>query len=166
MELKMKMGDRCQFFLHAGESSLRTNSELYDAILLGTKRIGHGFNAIMHPNLIELIKENDICLECCPVSNKILGYCHDLRTHPVRALLAHGVRCSISSDDHGFWGSPGVTLDYVIAYLSWDLNLRDLKQMCLNTIHAASISEAEKKDLQQFFDYKWRIFLAYVRGKY
>ena len=88
MEAKMKLGDRFQLFLHAGESTNRTNSELYDAILLGTNRIGHGFNLIMHPNLIELVKKNNICIESCPVSNKVLGYVHDLRTHPMRALLA------------------------------------------------------------------------------
>lgn len=43
LEVKMKLGDRFQLYLHAGESYQRTNTELYDAILLGTKRIGHGF---------------------------------------------------------------------------------------------------------------------------
>ena len=49
---KMRVGDRYQFYFHAGESYSRKNAELADAILLGTKRIGHGFNLIMHPDLI------------------------------------------------------------------------------------------------------------------
>ena len=44
VEAKMRVGDRMQFYFHAGESYKRDNSELFDAILLGTKRIGHGFN--------------------------------------------------------------------------------------------------------------------------
>ena len=88
MECKMKLGDRFQLFLHAGESYQRSNTELYDAILLGCKRIGHGFQLIMHPDLIEVVKRENICLECCPASNKVLGYQYDLRTHPTRALLA------------------------------------------------------------------------------
>lgn len=40
---KMQHGDRFQVYLHAGESYQRSNTELHDAILLGTKRIGHGF---------------------------------------------------------------------------------------------------------------------------
>ena len=47
MTVKMKLGDRFQLYLHAGESYSRNNTELYDAILLGTKRIGHGFGLSM-----------------------------------------------------------------------------------------------------------------------
>lgn len=95
--------------------------------MLGTKRIGHGFGLILRPDLIKLVKEQNICVECCPISNKVLGYVHDTRTHPTRSLLAHGVKVSINPDDHGFFDSPGVTLDYLYAYLCWDLNLLDLK---------------------------------------
>lgn len=166
MTVKMKLGDRFQLYLHSGESYSRHNTELYDAILLGTKRIGHGFGLCMRPDLIQTVKQENICIESCPVSNKILGYVHDLRTHPTRSLLAHGVKVSISPDDHGFFSAPGVTLDYLVAFLCWDLNLMDLKQLCLNSIEFASISASEKKNLEQFFHYKWSIFLAYVRGKY
>ena len=48
----MKMGDKFNLYLHAGESYSRNNTELYDAILLDCKRIGHGFNLAMHPNLV------------------------------------------------------------------------------------------------------------------
>ena len=113
-----------------------------------------------------MVKQENICVEACPVSNKILGYVHDLRTHPTRSLLAHGVKVSINPDDHGFFCAPGVTLDYLVAFLNWDLNLMDLKQLCLNSIEFASVSAVEKKDLEQFFHYKWKIFLAYVRGKF
>ena len=37
---KLKWGDRFKVVMHAGESYLRTNTELFDAILLGTRRIG------------------------------------------------------------------------------------------------------------------------------
>lgn len=126
-------------FLHAGESDNRSNAALYDAILLGCKRIGHGFALIKHPVLIDMVKANNICLEICPVSNDILGYQHDMRTHPVRHLLTKGVKCSINPDDNGFFNSPGVTLDFVEAYMSWDLDLSDLKSLAINSLEFASI---------------------------
>ena len=43
--------------LHAGESCDRKNENLYDAILLNTKRIGHGFKLSQHPHLLKLVKE-------------------------------------------------------------------------------------------------------------
>jgi adenosine deaminase CECR1 len=98
----------------------------------------------MRPDLLEIVKKENICIECCPVSNKVLGYVRDLRTHPTRSLLAHGVKVSISPDDPGFFDAPGATLDYLYAYLCWDLNLNDLKQLCLNSIEFASIEEKDK----------------------
>jgi len=53
-----------------------------------------------------------------------------------------------------------------MVYLAWDLNLKDIKQMCINAIEFASIEENEKEDLRVFFKYKWEKFLAHVRGKF
>ena len=52
MEAKVKLGDRFNVYLNAGESYHRTNTELHDAILLDTKRIGHGFGLALRPDLI------------------------------------------------------------------------------------------------------------------
>lgn len=70
----------------------------------------------------------------------VLGYTLDLRNHPVKFLMHHGVQVSISSDDPGFFGYEGVTLDYLFAYLAWDLDIRDLKKLSLNGITYSSIS--------------------------
>ena len=57
----------------------------------------------------------------------VLGYTKDLRTHPVRFMLHHGLQISISSDDPGFFHYSGVTLDFVYVTLAWELDLLDLK---------------------------------------
>ncbi len=103
---------------------------MYDAILLGTKRIGHGFNLALHPHLQEIVKKEQICIECCPVSNIVLGYTLDLRCHPVRGFLHQGIPVSINPDDPGFFDAEGVTLDYVYAFMAWELDLADLKKLC------------------------------------
>jgi len=166
LETKMKLGDKFQVYLHAGESYQRSNTEIYDAILLKTKRIGHGFGLALRPDLVDIVKQENICVECCPISNNVLGYVHDMRTHPTRALLAKGVKVSISPDDPGFFDSPGLTLDYMYAYLWWDLSIEDMKQLALNSIEFASISSEDKLNAIDFFEEKWSSFLAYVRGKY
>lgn len=63
-------------------------------------------------------------------------------------------------------GYEGVTLDYVYVYMAWDLDIADLKKLCLNSIQYASITDEEKKELAQFFNYKWKRFLDYVMAKY
>lgn len=84
----------------------------------------------------------------------------------MRGLLAQGVKVSLSPDDQGFWDAKGVTLDYIMAYLAWGLDLGDLKQLCLNSLTHASINEDEKAALTEFFNYKWYKFLLYVKGRH
>ena len=114
-------------FFHAGETHDREITNMHDSVLLNSKRIGHGFQLSLFPNLLKEIIARDICVEACPLSNMVLGYTKDLRTHPVRFMLHHGLQISISSDDPGFFHYSGVTLDFVYVTLAWELDLLDLK---------------------------------------
>ena len=82
LEVKMRLGDRLELYLHAGEASSRSITEPYDAILVGTKRIGHGFGLIMHPDLIEIVKREDICVKCWPAFREVLGSQLELLVDP------------------------------------------------------------------------------------
>ena len=48
-----------------------TDENLIDAIMLNTTRIGHGYAIVKHPGLKKMIKEKDIALEICPISNQV-----------------------------------------------------------------------------------------------
>lgn len=63
-------------------------------------------------------------------------------------------------------GYEGVTLDYLYAFLSWDLDIADLKKLCLNSLTYSSISDMDKQNILKFFDFKWQKFLDYVITKY
>lgn len=152
----IEVSEEMPTFFHSGETHDRNCKNLHDSIMLGTKRIGHGFQLMLFPYLQDLVKEKDICIECCPLSNMVLGYTKDLRTHPVSYMLSKGVQATISSDDPGLFGYEGVTLDYVYAVGAWELDIRDLKQLSLNGIKYSSILEEQKKYLrEEIFDKKW-----------
>ena len=124
------------------------------------------FALTRHPTLIDVVKKNDICVECCPISNRVLCYVQDTRCHPARSLLRQGIKVSISPDDNGFWDVRGVNTDYVYAYLAWDLNLADLKALVQNSIQYSSTDEEHKEALKKWTQRKWIRFLEYVRGRY
>jgi adenosine deaminase CECR1 len=105
------------FFFHAGEclgDGDETDHNLYDAILLGTRRIGHAFSLYKHPLLIDLVKERKILVECCPISNEILRLASSILAHPLPALLSRGVAVSLSNDDPAILGhgKNGLTHDF------------------------------------------------------
>ena len=167
LEGKRKDSECLPCFLHCGETHDRHNQNIYDAVLLGTKRLGHGFQLFLHPHLQQVVKEKDICIEACPVSNLLLGYTTDLRNHPVRYLLAKGIQASISSDDPTFFGYDGVTMDYVMTYVAWEFSIRDLKKLSLNGITYSSVSDEEKKRLkEEVFPKKWKEFINEINSTY
>lgn len=146
-------------YLHAGESTSRYNENLYDAILLGTKRIGHGLAIEFHPYLTQLVKDNNIGYEICPISNFVLGYTLDFRWHPIRNLMARGIAVTISSDDPSFWDYNGVTLDYTYAFLGWELDLKDLKQLAINSLKQSTLNKADTERLLKTFHKQWEEFI-------
>ena len=101
-----QLGISIPFMFHAGESLLDTGgshdpdkSNLYDALLLNSKRIGHGYALLKHPLLVEKYKRANICLELCPISNELLHLCRNVREHPYPSLLAAGLHCTLNADN-------------------------------------------------------------------
>ena len=147
-------------YLHVGESHDRHNCNVVDALLLGSKRIGHGFQIGFNPKIVDKLIEKNVCLECCPISNRLLGYTHDLRNHPVRYLLNRGLQISVSSDDPGFFGYDGVALDFATLVLAWELDIRDLKKLAVNGVDYSSVSEDRKAKVKAAFTLAWDAFIA------
>ena len=154
-----------QTFFHAGETHDRLITNIHDAVLLNSKRLGHGFQLALFPNLLQEVIKRDICVEACPLSNMVLGYTMDMRNHPVRYMMHHGLQVSISSDDPGFFHYSGVTLDFLYVTLAWELDIWDLKKLCLNGITYSSIPEDKKRNLlENVFPGKWDEFVAMLSG--
>ncbi|MET0263426.1 MAG: adenosine deaminase family protein [Rariglobus sp.] len=72
---------------------------------LGATRIQHGIRAIEDPAVVALAAERDVTLDVCPLSNVKLCVTPSLAEHPLRALMAAGVRCTISTDDPLVFGN-------------------------------------------------------------
>ena len=128
------------FFFHAGEclgDGDSTDNNLFDAVLLGTRRIGHGFSLFKHPLIVDLIKEKRILVECCPISNEILRLTPTIQTHPLPALLSRGVSVALCNDDPAILGHGrnGLTHDFWQALQGLDnMGLTGLATMVENSI--------------------------------
>jgi adenosine deaminase CECR1 len=88
--------------LHCGETlecGGETDGNLLDAVLLGAKRIGHGFALPRNPYLVKKFKDQNICVEVCPISNEVLGLTPRMNGHAMYELLANDVHCTVNSDN-------------------------------------------------------------------
>jgi aminodeoxyfutalosine deaminase len=84
----------------AGPASVRGAVEA-----LRADRIRHGFRAAEDPLLVAELAERGTVLDVCLTSNLRTGAVNSLAEHPLPALLAAGVRCSISTDDPAMFGT-------------------------------------------------------------
>ncbi|KAM3074550.1 hypothetical protein ACMFMG_007980 [Clarireedia jacksonii] len=140
-------GVEIPFFFHAGEclgDGSDTDQNLFDAILLGTRRIGHGFSLYKHPLLIDLVKEKKILVESCPISNEVLRLCSSVMSHSLPALLSRGVSCAICNDDPAILGqgTTGMTHDFWQALQGWDnLGLAGLASLAENSVRWAAFED-------------------------
>ncbi|MDF2638008.1 MAG: adenosine deaminase [Novosphingobium lindaniclasticum] len=88
---------------HAGEEG--PPEYVHQALdLLGVHRIDHGNRALEDPALIERLVREGMTLTVCPLSNHKLCVVDDLADHPIDAMLAHGLKATVNSDDPAYFG--------------------------------------------------------------
>lgn len=89
---------------HAGEEG--GPAYVWEALdLLRVERIDHGNRALEDPVLIERLRETQIPLTVCPLSNVALRTAPpSLADHPLPAMLDEGLLVTISSDDPAYFG--------------------------------------------------------------
>ena len=95
---------------HAGETSTAQN--VWDALLLGAHRIGHGIRSIEDPALIAELVRRNVPLEISIRSNVLTGAVASLADHPVKRLFDAGVPIVLNTDDPAFFRT---TLDQEFA---------------------------------------------------
>jgi aminodeoxyfutalosine deaminase len=66
---------------------------------LGADRLRHGIRALDDPAMVRELADRGTVLDVCPFSNLRTGVVRSLDEHPLPALVAAGVRCSLSTDD-------------------------------------------------------------------
>jgi adenosine deaminase CECR1 len=151
-----------RFYLHDGESLWADDMNLFDALLVQPKRIGHGFNLFRFPVLEDHIIKHSIALEVCPISNQSLQLVPDLRLHPAAGYLNRGVQCVLASDDPLVFGNDGLTYDYWEAFMSWNLGLRAMKKLARNSLAYSSMSCDEKLAAIERWSRRWDQWIATV----
>ena len=81
---------------------------------LGAVRVRHGIRAVEDAALVDELRDRGLVLDVCPISNVRTGAVASLDEHPLRRLVAAGVRCSVSTDDPAMFDTD-LTRDYQAA---------------------------------------------------
>lgn len=129
---------------HAGE--LDGPASVRAAIdALGATRIQHGIRAIEDAALIDELVARGTCLDVCPTSNVALSVVASLAEHPLPALLAAGVRCSINADDPLIFG-PGCLEEYELCRHELGLTDEQLAACARSSIDSGAAPDEVRSD--------------------
>lgn len=71
---------------------------------LRVHRIDHGNRALEDGALVERLAQDGMPLTVCPQSNLRLAVVADMADHPIREMLARGLKATVNSDDPAYFG--------------------------------------------------------------
>ncbi|KAI0780414.1 Metallo-dependent hydrolase [Trametes elegans] len=170
VERQKELGVDVPFLFHAGETITDggpADLNLYDAILLGSKRIGHGFSIHKHPKLMEICREKGICIEMCPISNEVLRLTGSMPMHPLPAIINQGVHVALCSDDPSAFGNMGLSFDFFQVFVASEVNdLSTLRQFVWDSIQYSCLDDVEKQHAFAALERRWAKFIKRIVDNY
>ncbi|GJN73695.1 hypothetical protein PLICBS_007778 [Purpureocillium lilacinum] len=153
------------FLFHCGETlegGTATDENLVDALLLGARRIGHGFALARHPHVLQRMRAAGVCLELCPISNEVLGLTGRVAGHAMYQLLAANVHCTVSSDNGTIFRSSLSHDFYQVMVGKADMDLFGWKQLILWSLEHACLGDAERRRVLHAWEAQWDEYLRWL----
>ncbi|UNI18068.1 Adenosine deaminase [Purpureocillium takamizusanense] len=157
------------FLFHCGETlegGTATDENLVDALLLGARRIGHGFALARHPHVMQRMRARGVCLELCPISNEVLGLTGRVAGHAMYQLLAANVHCTVSSDNGTIFRSSLSHDFYQVMVGKADMDLFGWKQLVLWSLEHACLEDQERRRVLRAWEAQWDEFLHWLVDTY
>ena len=80
--------------------------------------------------------------------------------------MREGIPVVLSTDDPTFWGTEGAALDFAFGFLAFQLDLKDVKQMAINSIKQSAVDEELKEGLLEKLYSDWDEFIQKIVEEY
>jgi adenine deaminase len=129
---------------HAGEEG--PPSYIWEAIeLLNVERIDHGVRSDEDPKLMDYLRETQLPLTVCPLSNVRLCVFEKMADHNVFSLMDAGLRVMINSDDPTYFGGY-LNDNYFALADAFPLTRKQALLLAHNSFTSSFISDAEKQE--------------------
>jgi adenosine deaminase len=135
---------------HAGEEG--GPDTVYEALdLLRVERVDHGVRSMEDPGLVAELRDRQVALTVCPLSNVALRVVDTLADHVLPAMLDSGLLACVNSDDPAYFGGyVDDNLDAVRAAFGFDD--ATLAVLARNSFDACFAPDADKRRWQAEVD--------------
>ncbi|MCP1316118.1 adenosine deaminase [Halomonas sp. 707D7] len=130
---------------HAGEEGPAAYiNEALDE--LDVERIDHGVRCLEDDALVERLRDEQIVLTVCPLSNVSLKVIDQLEEHPLPQLLEKGLKITISSDDPAYFGG-GLLENHIACHNAFGWDEGTFIELNRNALDEAFMSEERRRVL-------------------
>ena len=128
---------------HAGEEG--PAEYIWEALdLLKVKRIDHGVQCLKDKKLVQKLREEQIPLTVCPISNVKLHVFEKLENHNLKKLLDKGLMVTVNSDDPAYFGGY-INKNLIECQKVLKLSAEDVKKLAVNSFKSSFLDIDEKK---------------------
>lgn len=139
---------------HAGETE--GPASIWGALdTLHPCRILHGVRCVEDAALIERLREMQIPLDVCPVSNICLGVFPSIEEHPLPKLIEDGLFVTISSDDPPMFNTS-LTNEYLVIAETFGFDAETIQALVMNGITASLLGDGAKATLVKRFEREFK----------
>ncbi len=129
---------------HAGEEG--PPEYIWDSLnLLKVKRIDHGVQCLRDDKLVETLKQKNIPLTVCPLSNIKLCVFEKLENHNLKKMLDKGLRVMVNSDDPAYFGGY-LNKNLIETSKALNLNMADVRVLIQNSFKSSFLDENSKNN--------------------
>ena len=130
---------------HAGEEG--PPEYIWEALdLLEVKRIDHGVQCLKDEKLVQRLKDDQVPLTVCPLSNVKLRVFKKLEDHNLKKLLNKDLLVVVNSDDPAYFGGY-LNTNLIECQIALNLFGKDIKKLALNSFKASFLTKYKKKKL-------------------
>jgi adenosine deaminase len=113
---------------------------------LKVSRIDHGVRCTEDPKLVERLREEQVPLTVCPLSNVKLRVFDTIQDHNLKRMLDFGLRVTLNSDDPAYFGGY-VDENFYAAQEGLHLSRDDVYELTKNSFEASFLDAESKQRL-------------------
>lgn len=112
--------------------------------VLQIDRLDHGNRSLEDDALVARLREAQMTLTVCPLSNLKLCVVDDMKAHPIKRMLDLGLKATVNSDDPSYFG--GYMMDNFVAVIdALDLDTDDIRTLARNSFEGSFLADGEKR---------------------
>ena len=128
---------------HAGEEG--PPEYIWEALdLLKVKRIDHGVQCLKDEKLVQRLRDHQVPLTVCPLSNVKLCVFKKLEDHNLKKLLNKELLVVVNSDDPAYFGGY-LNTNLIECQIALNLFSKDIKKLAINSFRSSFLNKDKKK---------------------